>query len=82
MNNDYYLSILNIIFQINILTNLESTHSIEKFFYCIIFLLIVFLIIFHDKTIDTHYFSIPLTGLYDLNEQNGLRGYMQLILLN
>ena len=71
MNNDYYLSILNIIFQINILTNLESTHSIEKFFYCIIFLLIVFLINFHDKTKDTHYFSIPLTGLYDINYQSG-----------
>ena len=28
-----------------------------------------------DKTIDTHYFSIPLTGLYDVNYRSGLRSF-------
>ena len=28
-----------------------------------------------DKTIDTHYFNIPLTDLYDINCQSGLRAF-------
>ena len=28
-----------------------------------------------DKTIDTHYFDIPLQGLYDINYQSGLRAF-------
>ena len=28
-----------------------------------------------DKTIDTHYFDIPLTGLYDINYQSNLRAF-------
>ena len=28
-----------------------------------------------DYTIDTHYFDVPLTGLYDINYQSGLRAF-------
>ena len=28
-----------------------------------------------DKTIDTHYFNIPLTDFYDINYQSGLRAF-------